>query len=115
MPKGGRRPIATMYSPSDYKVWLEEAAALLKAVDPTYFDGPVRLDATIYATKPRTTKLSHPKADIDNYVNGLMDAITKDGRFWHDDCQVTELSVAKQWAEPDVDRTGISVVISCPI
>ncbi|EQB10397.1 hypothetical protein L284_17025 [Novosphingobium lindaniclasticum LE124] len=59
--------------------------------------------------KPKTTKLAAPKPDVDNYAKGVLDAITKDGRFWSDDSQVVGLWVSKTWTE---GAPGIHVAIS---
>lgn len=93
----GRRPIASFYSPKEYQEWQKEAARLLKTVAAEHFDGPVLVDIHVEATRPKTTKLAAPKADVDNFAKGVLDAITKDGRFWSDDSQVQTLYVTKAW------------------
>lgn len=104
----GRRPIATVYSPANYKVWQEEMLAALKSVPTHYTTGPVSVIILCLASRPKTTKLAAPKPDVDNYAKGVLDVITKDGRFWHDDTQVTSLTVSKRWT---TDAPGILVSI----
>lgn len=94
----GRRPIASAYSPKPYAEWQKRAAAVLKSATGQRFEGPVAVSLIFAATRPKTTKLSHPKPDVDNYAKALLDAVTKDGRFWSDDTQVVSLSVDKVWA-----------------
>jgi Holliday junction resolvase RusA-like endonuclease len=87
-----------MYSPKPYKEWQAEAAKALKSIawsSPT--SGPVEVTIECLAARPKTTKLPHPKPDVDNYAKAILDAITKDGRFWTDDSQVQRLTVSKAW------------------
>lgn len=93
----GKRCIISMYSPPKYKAWQAEAAAALKTIPPQTFDGPVEVELLCRVPRPKTTKLFGPKPDVDNYAKGVLDAITKDGRFWKDDSQVQALTVAKAW------------------
>ena len=93
----GRRPIATIYSPKEYAEWQKVALAALKDVPAFAIDGLCTVRVGCHVTRPKTTKLSAPKPDVDNYAKGVLDVITKDGRFWSDDCQVWDLSVCKAW------------------
>lgn len=88
-----------MYSPPAYKAWQKEAAELLAKVDAPASPaaGPVLVDIHVELPRPKTTKLPHPKPDVDNFAKGILDAITKDGRFWADDSQVQTLYVTKLW------------------
>lgn len=54
----------------------------------------------IICQRPKTTKLSHPRGDVDNFVKGALDAATKAG-VWGDDTQVIALGVTKRWTEGD--------------
>lgn len=96
----GRRPLASFYSPKEYKEWQKEALHALKLAEAprTPFEGPVSVSVTCLAERPKTTKLPAPKPDVDNYAKGVLDAVTQDGRFWLDDSQVCDLRVMKQWA-----------------
>ncbi|WP_040713854.1 RusA family crossover junction endodeoxyribonuclease [Novosphingobium lindaniclasticum] len=105
----GRRPIASFYSPKEYQEWQKEAAAALKGVPAFPIDGPCTVSIVCEVAKPKTTKLAAPKPDVDNYAKGVLDAITKDGRFWSDDSQVVGLWVSKTWTE---GAPGIHVAIS---
>jgi len=97
-----------MYSPKEYQEWQQEALRLLRATAAVLFEGPVAVDLSVEVTKPKTTKLPAPKPDVDNYAKGVLDAITKDGRFWADDTQVVDLHVTKAWT---TGTPGIHVTI----
>lgn len=100
--------MAVVYSPKEYATWQKEAAALLKAVAAHYFEGPVAVELECQVTRPKTTKLAAPKPDVDNYAKAVLDAITKDGRFWSDDTQVVTLTATKAWT---TGAPGILVTI----
>lgn len=95
----GRRPMAVFYSPQEYKAWQTDIGRRLAALDapPVPLEGPLSVELVFTVPKPKTTKLSHPKPDIDNYAKGILDAITADGRFWRDDTQVRTLLATKAW------------------
>lgn len=93
----GKRVIISMYSPKPYKEWQAEAAKALKLISEARFDGPVEVELLCVAERPKTTKLFGPKPDVDNYAKGVLDVVTKDGRFWGDDSQVQSLTVTKAW------------------
>jgi len=105
----GRKPIASFYSPKEYQEWQKEAAQALKSVPAFPLDGPCEVSIICEAAKPKTTKLPHPKWDVDNAAKSVLDAITKDGRFWADDSQVALLKVTKRWTEGE---PGISVQLA---
>lgn len=56
-----------------------------------------------YITKPKTTKLLTPRADVDNYAKAILD--TFNGWLWEDDRQIVNLVISKAWCE-DEDNEG---------
>src|ERR1700736_3577598 len=95
--KGGKS-FVSMYNPAEYTEWKDEAVALLHKQGITaVFDKPVRVEAKFLCTQPKSTKLYAPKPDIDNYVKGLLDAVTQAG-WWTDDTLVHQLLAEKAWA-----------------
>lgn len=94
----GRFPCA--YYPAVYTKWKKEAVEFLANSMPALgpFSGPLQLRAVFHVERPRTSKLDHPKPDIDNYLKSLMDAITEAG-WWNDDSQIREVHAEKRWAE----------------
>lgn len=95
----GRFP--TAYYPKSYQDWKDEAKKLLKKQIETYFEGPVELTVWFYVTRPKTTKLALPKADIDNFEKSFMDALTQ-AEAWVDDTLVGNLNSRKRWAPKGV-------------
>lgn len=95
----GRAPMAVFYSPKEYKAWQTDAARRLAEVEAPSapLEGPVEVELRFFVTKPKTSKLPHPKPDIDNYAKGVLDVMTTDGRFWNDDTQVQRLIASKEW------------------
>lgn len=93
----GKRPVVSLYSSKEYQAWLKEAGQQLRGVVPQYFEGPVSVDLRFDVQRPKTTKLAAPAPDVDNYAKAVLDALTKDGRFWSDDSQVVELRAIKAW------------------
>lgn len=91
------KPIATVYNPAEYKHWLEDAQAqLINQVHGEPILGPLIVSITVTTQKPKTSKLPHPKPDIDNYVKAVLDAMTHVG-VWDDDSQVGLLFAEKKW------------------
>lgn len=92
---------ASAYYPAAYKTWKERARELLveRNTRKVPLTGPLMLDVRFYVTRPKTTKLDHPKPDVDNYLKSLMDACTAAG-VWEDDAQVVYIVARKEWAAP---------------
>jgi len=110
--RGGK--FASIYQPREYMAWKEELAESVRGVSKFPGDiltGPVAVSVQVLVEKPRTSKLTHPKPDVDNYVKGLLDAITQSNRFWADDTQVFDLRVVKSWAAPD-ETPGYGVTVT---
>jgi hypothetical protein len=57
---------------------------------------PVRVKVAIWAKRPKATKLSAPRPDVDNYAKAVLDAMN--GVIVHDDTLVQHLEVTKKWA-----------------
>lgn len=97
------RPFATTYYPAKYQDWQKDAAKLLAQVEaPSDIpSGPLRVRTEFIINKPKTTKFTFPRGDIDNYEKSIYDAITKDGRFWNDDVDIQKAISSKRFARPD--------------
>ena len=97
MPKHGGRPIATVFNPTEYKKWIGDAVEqLIPQIHGDPILGDLTLSLVVVAQKPKTSKLSRPKPDVDNYAKAVMDAMT-DAGVWDDDAQVAQLTATKRW------------------
>ena len=65
------------------------------------YGGPLRVDIEFYCKHPKKTKLSAPRADIDNYIKAALDALNT--HLWDDDTQIQQIYATKQWAEPGAE------------
>ncbi|QOC54162.1 RusA family crossover junction endodeoxyribonuclease [Caulobacter vibrioides] len=93
------------------QVYMEKAYVDLKAqiaefvkgtverVGDDQFHAPVTILVESVATPPKTTKLSAPKGDVDNFAKTVLDALTTSEVVWKDDTQVQSLTTTKRWAE----------------
>ena len=96
--------------PKKYQDHKAELVEQIKQVDVQPREGPLSVTLTILVTKPKTSKLSFPKPDVDNYAKTVMDAITEAGNIWADDTQVVHLDVTKLFEAPD-SGSGTAVSI----
>lgn len=100
--RGSNKHIASMYSPAPYKEWQKEAVAQLveerEAQALVTLLGPVSVGIVVTVPQPKTTKLPHPKPDVDNYAKAVLDAMT-DARIWANDSQVAFLVIKKEWGD----------------
>ena len=65
------------------------------------YTGPLSVDVEVYVKHPKKTKLSAPRADIDNYIKAAFDSLNN--HLWEDDTQIQQVYAVKQWAEQDED------------
>lgn len=70
--------------------------------------GQVRLTASFYFARPKTSKLAAPRQDLDKLQRALFDALT--GIAYVDDAQVASVMAAKWWA--DDGKPGVLVTIT---
>lgn len=108
-----RGRFAVAYTDKPYRDWLDAAAAELSALPlPKGWDPscPMIVAVTFCVLRPKTSKLTYPKPDIDNYEKGLLDAITQAGGIWDDDSQVITLTSHKCFVT-DEAKVGVSFSI----
>lgn len=112
--RSGQTFVSTYYD-KKYKTFLEKAPVAIRrevtglgSLMPVALKGPLSLHVHFYVERPKTTKRDIPRYDIDNYLKGIMDAITYAG-IWLDDDQVAQVGAKKSWA---TDNPGVGVFVS---
>lgn len=83
----------TTYHAGRYKEFLNQAETAIPPADHLH-EGALRVTVTAAVTKPRTSKRIYPRGDVDNYVKGILDVLTRKG-YWNDDDQIVALKVSK--------------------
>ncbi|WP_164852774.1 RusA family crossover junction endodeoxyribonuclease [Novosphingobium umbonatum] len=103
---------ASFYMPKAYMDWKRAVADYVyQQVQHTpseLLEAPVEVTAEYIVTPPKTTKLSFPKPDLDNYEKSLLDALSMATTIWKDDTQVHQMLSSKRWAA-EGEETGMSV------
>lgn len=91
-----------VYYPSAYSKFKAAAARAISGAAAFILSRPkacaLAVCLTLRLSRPKTTKLSHPKPDVDNYAKSVLDAAN--GILWDDDSQIVDLRVTKEWAAP---------------
>jgi len=91
------KTIASTYYAGKYKTWMREAEEAVPAAGEP-LDGDLAVHVVIAVERPRTSKRTNPRGDVDNYVKGALDVLTRKG-YWHDDDQIVWLKAVKQFAD----------------
>lgn len=113
---GGKR-MGVAYYIGKYKNFLVDAPKAIPK-SPHFFEkgSPVEVNIAFLMRSPKKPANSYPVGDIDNYIKSILDAITKNGTYWHDDSQVIALTATKQYGEHSVtEAPGIMVNIQEPV
>ena len=98
-----------------YKVFSVEAPLKIPKSSHYFEKGsPVEVEIAFFMRSPKKPANSYPVGDIDNYIKSILDAITKNGTYWHDDAQVIKLTATKQYFDDSDEAPGIMVNIKEP-
>lgn len=113
-PTPASRPRVTKwgtYYGKNYTAWKKQAEAFVQTLNGTQDpDARYAVFVETIAAKPKTSKLTSPNGDVDNYAKGPLDALTRSEVIWKDDKQIDVLVVTKRWAEPDeTPRTEVFI------
>lgn len=102
-PVAASRPRVSRYGAyftGPYKKFRSEASVVINKVLGRNFSplsGKLAVDIVCYVTRPKTTKLEYPRADVDNYSKSILDCLN--GKLWDDDSQIIALFISKKWAK----------------
>lgn len=103
------KTISSAYYAGKYKTYLDEAPTAIPESPITFEKAEsLHVKVTFYCKQPLKPANPYPKADLDNYIKAILDAIGKNGTYWHDDVQVVSLRAYKTYTliEP---RTEVSI------
>ncbi len=104
----------TYYSKT-YAAWRKAADELILPSPHAPLDGHLWVIVRIAVQRPKTTKRTNPRGDVDNYVKAALDAITglksNPKGYWHDDDQIVDLEAYKFFADEGRDPPGTYLVI----
>ena len=103
------------YYPKKYKDWMAEIHDLLPSQDKKFQEpSHVYVRLVFVVSKAKTSKLTRPHGDIDNFCKAILDALTKRG-FWYDDVDITELKATKRYAvEGEEPHTSVQIKRELP-
>lgn len=84
-----------------YKKWLADANAALAPIttEHAFDDAYCSVRAEMVCAPLKTVKREVPRGDVDNFIKGPLDVITKAGILWKDDDLVRVLTVSKRFAK----------------
>jgi len=122
----GSRYVARVYDSDVADQWKAAVDAVLEKDKPMSLQdnlklGPVRLSLRFLfqrpkshnrrdgSLKPSALRNHTQKPDGDNCAKLIMDRMTRNGHFWHDDSQVIELTIWKMWADGEAPGVQIQV------
>ena len=99
------------YFVGPYKRFREEMATLVPTVigDHVPYTGDISVTVEFMAKRPKTTKLSSPRGDIDNYLKAAFDSMN--GKVFDDDKQIVICHARKAWTPSHEDEGYIKVSI----
>jgi len=111
---GGKR-MGVAYYTGKYKTFSADAPKLIPTASHFFEKGsPVEVEIAFFMQSPKKPANSYPVGDIDNYIKSILDAITKNGTYWHDDAQVIKLTATKQYFDDADEAPGTMVNIKEP-
>lgn len=91
-----------------YTAFRKEAKAAFDAGDfGEPLSGPLSVHLEFYCKRPKTTKRTTPRGDIDNFMKGILDSAN--GVLWEDDDQITKCSGKKVYEDEHGPRIIITI------
>lgn len=111
-PVPASRPRVTrwgVYYGKKYTQWRKDVESYLELLThEENYTGALHVLVENFVLKPKTSKKTHPRGDVDNYAKAPLDAITSHTEVWGDDDQIVSLLVTKQFTE---DEPGTRITV----
>lgn len=85
-----------------------EKALTQTRFSPTLLTGDLWVEIEFIVPPPKTIRRTTPRGDIDNYVKGPLDSMTKHEGFWNDDDQIVHLEASKRYQKEN-EKYGIRI------
>lgn len=102
-PIAASRPRVSKYGHAYFTGPYKEFRGLMEALvadrftdTPLYQDVSLEVEVVCRVKKPKTTKLTCPRGDVDNFAKSVLDSFN--GIIWDDDKNIVRLIVQKEWA-----------------
>jgi Holliday junction resolvase RusA-like endonuclease len=95
---------------TDFRNELYRELSKLKSKYPAN-DSAYMVEIEFICRRPKNPSNQYPVGDVDNYLKGPLDAITKSEMFWLDDIQVISLHGTKRYQKPNEDF-GMKITIN---
>jgi Holliday junction resolvase RusA-like endonuclease len=73
-------------------------------------EGTFKVQVLFICQRPANPANKYPRGDVDNFLKGPLDALTKVGMFWFDDIQITRLIGIKRYAKAK-EQVGMKITI----
>lgn len=94
----------TYYSKT-YATWRKAAEEIMQDFDSgERLTGPLVVITESLVRPAKSTKLSYPRGDVDNFIKGPLDVMTKSTDAWDDDNQVVASLSVKRFIEDDEEE-----------
>jgi Holliday junction resolvase RusA-like endonuclease len=111
-PVPASRPRVTrwgVYYGKKYTQWRKDVEKYLSTIiHEQNLTGPLCVLVENFVLKPKTSKKTHPRGDVDNYAKAPLDAVTSHTEIWGDDDQIVCLLITKQFTE---DEPGTQITV----
>lgn len=101
------------YFSKNYEDFRNECFRFLSKIKHNYpiKDSEFKVEIEFICKKPMKPANNYPIADIDNFLKGPLDAITKVGMVWKDDVQIVHLIGRKRYQREGEDF-GMQITIT---
>lgn len=88
---------------TDFRNDLYKHLAKIKHKHPAKEKVAYKVEINFICKRPKNPSNEYPVGDVDNYLKGPLDGLTKAEMFWKDDIQVISLTGTKRYAKANED------------